>query len=171
MTTDIRVVRITEGRNRAQIEQFVALMSKMYNFHATLHPDWQPKAGWEKGSMGWIKSTCAGNDWFFGLAYPEPEQALQGAIGYVLAGFHYEAPVFVNNRYGYVADMWIEPEFRGSKAAQELLKAAEAFFREQGVRRVQLEVMVNNERGKAFWHKNGFEPFELVMRKSLENSD
>jgi ribosomal protein S18 acetylase RimI-like enzyme len=166
METDIEVVRISDGRNKAQIEQFVALMSRMYHFHATLHPDWQPRSGWEKGSMGWIKNACAGNEWFFGLAYQAP--ALQGAIGYVLAGFHYEAPVFINHRYGYIADMWVEPEFRGSGAANKLLAAAEDFLREQGVNRIQLEVMVNNERGKAFWQKNGYEPFELIMRKTIQ---
>ncbi len=162
-----RVVRITDGQNKAQVEEFVAMMGRMYDYHAGLHPDWQQKTGWQNGSAGWIKSGAGGNDWFFALAYPEPEQALQAAAGYIIAGFHYEAPLFVRNRYGYIADMWVEPKQRGGGAAQALLDAAFAFLKEQGVDRVQLEVMVNNEPGLHFWQKSGFEPFEIVMRKTL----
>lgn len=162
---NFRVVRIKDGRNKAQIEQFVTMMSRMYEYHASLHPDWQQKAGWQKNSAGWIRS--ASDEWFFAMAYPEPEQVLQAPLGYVIAGFHYEAPIFLRSRYGYIADMWVEPEHRGSGAAQALLEAALTFLKEQGVDRVQLEVMVNNEPGKHFWQKAGFEPFETVMRKDL----
>lgn len=162
-----RVVRIIDGRNKEQVEQFVGMMSKMYDYHAGLHPDWQQKQGWQKGSGNWIRNAAGGNEWFFGLVYPEPEQALQPAVGYIIAGFHYEAPLFVQNRYGYIADMWIEPEYRGQGAADVLLQTALDFLKEQGASRVQLEVMVNNEPGKRFWQKAGFEPFEMVMRKDI----
>jgi ribosomal protein S18 acetylase RimI-like enzyme len=159
-----RVVPLTEKHNAAQVEQFVAMMSRMYDYHASLHPDWQQKADWQKGSAGWIQSAAGGNEWFFALVYPEPSQV---AVGYIIAGFHYEAPLFIQNRYGYIADMWVEVEQRGNGAAQALLEAALAFFRDQGTQRVQLEVMVNNEPGKRFWQKAKFEPFEIVMRRDI----
>lgn len=167
MSANFRVVRITDGRNKEQVEQFVAMMGRMYDYHAGLHSDWQQKEGWQKNSVTWISNSSGGNDWYFALVYPEPEQVLQPPVGYIIAGFHYEAPLFVQNRYGYIADMWVEPEQRGSGAAQTLLDAALAFLKAQRVTRVQLEVMVNNEPGKRFWEKTGFEPFEIVMRKTI----
>ncbi len=165
--TKFRIIRIEDGRNQAQIDEFVAMMSRMYDYHASLHPDWETKPGWQKGSANWIKSGSAGGEWYFALIYPEPEQALQAAVGYIIAGFHYEAPLFIHHRFGYIADMWIEPGQRGQGAAQVLLEAAFDFLRSKGAKRVQLEVMVNNEPGKHFWEKAGFEPFEIVMRRNI----
>ncbi|MEI6047010.1 MAG: N-acetyltransferase [Chloroflexota bacterium] len=164
---NFQVVRLTDHHQPAQIEQFIAMMGRMYDYHANLHPDWQPKTDWQKGTTNWIQNAAGGNEWFFALLYSSLDEALQKAAGYILAGFHYEAPLFIQNRYGYIVDLWIEPEQRGNGAAQLLLEAAFVFFREQGTPRVQLEVMVNNERGKEFWQKAGFEPFEIVLRKDI----
>jgi len=162
-----RIISLTEDENKVQVAEFVAMMGRMYDYHAGLHPDWQQKPGWQKNSRSWIKKAAGNNEWFFAMAYPESAQNLPAAAGYIIAGFHYEAPLFIRSRYGYIADMWVEPDQRGTGAATALLEAALAFLKAQGVDRVQLEVMVNNEAGKRFWQKAGFEPFELIMRRDL----
>ncbi len=167
---NFKVVRITDSKNKSQVEQFVAMMSRMYDFHATLHPDWQARPGWEKGSEGWIKRAASGDEFYFAMAYRLDEngqETLEPPAGYVIGSFHYEAPLFIQNRFGYIADMWIEEAFRGQGAAQALLVQTYEWFREQGVNRVQLEVDVNNRAGQHFWEKAGFEPFEIVMRKDI----
>ena len=111
------------------------------------------------------------DDYFFAVAYPLAADGRgiagpPGRIHYRLV--HYEAPLFVQHRFGYIADLWSEEAYRTAGVGNQLLAKAYEWFKEQGVNRVQIEVDVKNPGGQKFWEKAGFEPFEIVMRKSLD---
>ncbi len=166
-----KVVRLDKSPKAAQINEFVGMMTRMYDFHATLHPDWQTRPGWQEGSTGWVKRAGGGDDFLFAMAYPLDEagqDTLESAAGYLIASFHYEAPLFLQHRFGYIADLWVEEAYRGQGAAQKLLETANEWFHEQGVSRVQLEVDVENTGGRQFWESQGYTPFEIVMRSDLQ---
>ncbi len=156
-----------------QVEQLVAMMQRMYEFHATLHADWQTKPNWQQGSAGWISRATGGGEFFFALAYAissSPNCAgsfNQQPAGYVIASFHYEAPLFIQHRYGYIADLWVEEAFRGQRVAQTLLAVAHDWCKQQGVRRVQIEVDVENIAGLKFWKAAAYQPFETVLRRDI----
>jgi ribosomal protein S18 acetylase RimI-like enzyme len=167
---NFKIVALKEGGNSAQVKQFVEMMSRMYDFHATLHDDWKTKSNWQSGSAGWIKRAAGGDEFYFAMAYPldgDGNDTLEPPAGYVIGSFHYEAPLFVQNRFGYIADLWVEPPYRGTGAAQALMNDAFDWFRQQGVSRVQIEVDVENKGGLRFWEKAGFEPFEIVLRRNI----
>jgi ribosomal protein S18 acetylase RimI-like enzyme len=167
---NFKVVPITDGRNQAQIEQYVAMMTRMYDFHATLHSDWQTSPGWQESSIGWISRTAGSEEYYFALAYPLDDKGnpdLETPAGYVMASFHYEAPFFIQSRFGYIVDLWIEEAFRKQSVAPALLAEADQWFKSQGVSRVQLYVDVRNQRGQKFWEQVGYAPFEIVMRKDV----
>ncbi|HEX2914078.1 MAG TPA: GNAT family N-acetyltransferase [Chloroflexia bacterium] len=167
---EFKIVQIVDGTNKAQVEQFVTLMQHMYDYHATLHDDWKTRPGWQSNSQGWINRAAGGDEFFFALAYPvdeNGEEMLERPAGYITGTFHYEAPLFLQHRFGYIADLWVEEAYRGGGAARLLLENAINWFKQQGVNRVQLEVDVNNALGQHFWEKAGFEPFEIVMRKDI----
>lgn len=161
-----KVVKLSGEPNPTQVQQFVAMMQRMYDFHATLHTDWKTRPNWQEGSLNWIKRAGNNDDFFFAMAYPTTGLETEPA-GYIIASFHYEAPLFIQNRFGYVSDLWVEESYRRQQAAQALLDAAYAWFRKQGVTRVQLEVDIENKAGQAFWQKAGYSNFELVMRKDI----
>jgi ribosomal protein S18 acetylase RimI-like enzyme len=162
---NFKIVRLGKDTSPTHLQQFVAMMQRMYEFHATLHSDWQPREGWQEGSAGWIKRAGDNEDWFFAIVLTADEQA--SPAGYVTASFHYEAPLFVQNRFGYIADMWVEEAFRRQGVATQTLDAVYAWFREQGVNRVQLEVDVENLGGQEFWRSVGYSDFEIVMRRDI----
>jgi ribosomal protein S18 acetylase RimI-like enzyme len=146
------------------IEQLVALMTRMYDYHASLHSDWQTHEGWQQGSTQWLKRSLASEEWLRVLLFPHDGNT---ACGYILASFHYEAPLFIQNRFGYIADLWIDEKFRGSGGSELLLNAAFDWFRHANVSRLQLEVDLRNQLGKRFWDKHGFEDSQIVMRRDL----
>lgn len=167
---EFKIVKLEKGAKPAQIKQFVAMMQRMYDYHATLHDDWKTQPDWQQGSAAWIRRAAGGEEFFFGLAYPldaTGQELLEVPAGYVIGSFHYEAPLFVQHKFGYIADLWVEETYRGTGAANLLVEAATAWFKAQGVNRVQIEVDVNNIAGLRFWNKAGFEQFELVLRKNI----
>lgn len=164
------VVQLKANVTEQQMQQFVGMMQKMYDFHATLHQDWQSRSGWQKGSSGWIKRASTNDEAFFAIAYPlnaDSKPQLDKPAGYVTGSFHQEAPLFIQNRFGYIADLWVEPDYRRHQIGQQLLDAAFDWFKTQNIDRVQLEVDVNNAGGLNFWRKMGFEDFEIVMRRNI----
>ncbi len=167
-----KVVVLGPDSPKSQLDHFVEMMQRMYEYHATLHTDWQPRPGWQEGSAEWLSGAAgSSNDYFFAVAYPlapDGRELLDHPAGYIIGSFHYEAPLFVQHRFGYIADLWSEEAYRTAGVGNQLLAKAYEWFKEQGVNRVQIEVDVKNPGGQKFWEKAGFEPFEIVMRKSLD---
>ncbi|MDB5081828.1 MAG: hypothetical protein JWP00_3752 [Chloroflexi bacterium] len=169
--TNFRVVVLGPDTPKYQLDQFVEMMQRMYEYHATLHTDWEPRPGWQEGSSDWISGAAGSDDYFFAIAYPTGSASQEIAdrpAGYIIGSFHYEAPLFVHHRFGYIADLWSEEAYRTAGVGNQLLASAYEWFKDQGVKRVQIEVDVKNPGGLKFWEKAGFEPFEIVMRKNLD---
>ena len=72
-----------------------------------------------------------------------------------------------SNQFGYVADTYVVPEFRGRGVVSRLLETAESHMREQGVLRMRIWTLANNTSAKRAYEAYGFEPYEVVMEKIL----
>lgn len=68
-----------------------------------------------------------------------------------------------------VNELYVEPEYRGSGVADELIERAFTLAREQDLPldRIVLDVDRENARARAFYRRHGFEPWgEMVARES-----
>lgn len=72
-----------------------------------------------------------------------------------------------SNRYGYVSDIFVAPDRRGSGLAQALLAAAERHFAAAGIARLRIGVLAANRMACRAYEKHGFEPYEIVYEKRL----
>jgi len=66
-------------------------------------------------------------------------------------------------------EIFVDPEYRGTDVADELLAAALATARDQDppLDRMVLDVDPNNDRAKAFYERHGFEPWGEMVARSL----
>jgi len=115
------------------------------------------------------------------FAYLEEEMAAKdgclfaleagGAVEGFLAGWIENEPgTFIRPDYrraGFVADLLVRPALRGTGAGRALLEAAEAHFRQAGVRDYTLFMLEANEAAGRFYEKAGFRPYERYLRKEL----
>jgi GNAT superfamily N-acetyltransferase len=58
--------------------------------------------------------------------------------------------------HGYVTALVVDAEVRGGGVGGELLKAAEAWFAERGVKRVNLTTALHREAAHGFYEKHGY---------------
>lgn len=72
-----------------------------------------------------------------------------------------------SSRYGYIKDIFVMPERRGSGLVQSLLAAAERHLAPTGVTRVRIGVLAANRIACRAYEKHGFEPYEIVYEKRL----
>ena len=77
------------------------------------------------------------------------------------------AETYDSNHFGYVADTYVVPEFRGRGIVGRLLTGAEAHVRALGVSRIRIGALANNASALRAYEKSGFEPYEVVMEKRL----
>jgi ribosomal protein S18 acetylase RimI-like enzyme len=76
-----------------------------------------------------------------------------------------------SNVHGYITDIYVIPERRGSGLAQALLQAAEAHLAPTGVSRVRINVLAANAMARRAYEKYGFAPYEVMYEKRLRRSE
>jgi len=72
-----------------------------------------------------------------------------------------------SNVHGYIADIYVVPERRGSGLAQALLQAAEDHLAPTGVSRLRINVLAANAMARRAYEKHGFVPYEVMYEKRL----
>jgi GNAT superfamily N-acetyltransferase len=65
-----------------------------------------------------------------------------------------------------VAEGW-----RGRGIGEALMRAAEAWAREQGIDRIILDLAVANDRARRFYERLGYRTYGLLMRRELDGAD
>ncbi|SRR5258706_6429267 len=119
----------------------------------------EPRETRQEAVNRWIASvasaTAAGRH-FFWLARVEEQ-----IIGFV--SFRLSTNPFTQETSGFIEDLYIAPPFRRRGEASELARAAFAEISRQGASKIQLDVLVKNEKGLAFWRKLGLAPHHYVL--------
>jgi ribosomal protein S18 acetylase RimI-like enzyme len=80
----------------------------------------------------------------------------------------------IGEKVGHVANLagvYVTPEYRGQKVAQQLLDAILEFVRKRGFRKLKLTVTAGNERAVAFYKRNGFEKTGVFKEESAYNGE
>lgn len=92
-------------------------------------------------------------------------------LGYLLALVLENPPMFSENKYGFIAEMAVTPEYRRQGLGRELWDRAKRWLLRKGVRSVQLNVSGSNAPGLALWNSLGFEEFLKILWLDLDESD
>jgi ribosomal protein S18 acetylase RimI-like enzyme len=98
--------------------------------------------------------------------------AAQGkqVVGYVLGFVVDLAPdMFVQASSGFIADIYVDEEFRGRGVGRSLVSELADWFRERGVRYFEWHVAAHNQEGIAFWRAIGGRDVMLRMRADLHD--
>lgn len=67
----------------------------------------------------------------------------------------------------YVGDLVVSQEYRSKGIGSQLLAAVYAYAKENGFCTVELGVLARNTAAQQFYRKEGFEDYEVVLRKRL----
>lgn len=81
-------------------------------------------------------------------------------VGAVLAGH--------DGRRGFVYHLAVEPGHRGRGLGRDLVTRALGVLKEQGLRRVLILVARDNQAGRAFWSRSGWEALESAEPMGID---
>jgi ribosomal protein S18 acetylase RimI-like enzyme len=112
----------------------------------------------EERYRGWLKSRAADPQSVFLVA--ERERRL---VAFLVGQVEAEIPIYRITRYGFVHDLWVEPEYRNEGIARQLAMLAVEKFREMGVPQVRLDTAAGNDAARKLFEACGFRTSRVEM--------
>jgi len=89
------------------------------------------------------------------------------AIAYNLIEIKQGIPIFINDKFGYIGDLYVKKQFRGRKASSKLYLAARRWFEKQGVKYISIGVNPENNKAHMIYRHWDFFDFRIEMRNEL----
>jgi ribosomal protein S18 acetylase RimI-like enzyme len=83
-------------------------------------------------------------------------------VGYILCLIQDYPPAFKIKKHGVVSDLAITSRYRRKGIGEHLFYMAKDWFREKGMKRLELNVATANEVSTSFWTKMGMKPYKSV---------
>lgn len=144
-------------------DAIMPLWKELADFHAALGPAYALDS--DAGEMFRVRleQTLADDDWRIFLAEDDGQP-----IGFLSALIRENPPAYRERSYGYVEDAVVAESSRRRGVGAALYRAATAWFRERGVKTVQLSAASANPVSLAFWRKQGFRDHMIRMRGELK---
>ena len=83
--------------------------------------------------------------------------------GFLVGTVEREIPIYRLNEYGFIHDVWVEPEYRHEGIGRQMVMLAIERFREIGVTQVRLDTAAKNDAARALFARCGFRPSTTEM--------
>ncbi len=153
-----KVRRATEKDLQPMIELWKGLM----DFHATRDPIFIRGPDAEKNWESFVRKNMASDAAAVFVA--EQDNRL---VGYCMALISSYPPVLAVSTFGELMDLMVHPDYRRQGVGQELFAAAKAWYKERGIRRIEVRAAATNEISTAFWPKMGFQPYMKTLAMEM----
>ena len=66
-------------------------------------------------------------------------------VGFIIGSVEREIPIYRLKEYGFLHDLWVEPEYRNEGVARQMVMLAVEKFKEIGVQQIRLDTAAKNE--------------------------
>ena len=136
---------------------------------AALHEQWDPaKYGYRPNPQemyrSWLAARAQDPRSVFLVA---ARDALLGEVpflvGFLVGTAERELPIFRLDYFGFVHDVWVEPEYRHEGYGRQMVMLAIERFREIGVKQVRLDTAAKNDTARELFAACGFRPSTTEM--------
>lgn len=157
------VLRPAEDRDLPELRR---MMAALQDVERAVHPDSRPPgAEVAETHVDHLRETTESNQGLY-LVAEEGERL----VGFLVAYVEVEEEAYLDlshQRAGRIADIWIDPDRRGSDLADRFLDAAEDHFRALGLSILLINYLTDNARAGAAYAKRGFRPLETMLYREI----
>ncbi|HEX4124678.1 MAG TPA: GNAT family N-acetyltransferase [Tepidisphaeraceae bacterium] len=147
------------------VESVLPMVAKICAFHEKLDP---AKYGFlphpEERYRGWLANRTGDPRSVFLVAQPDSGAPL---IGFLIATIEREIPIYRLDEFGFIHDLWVQPEFRKQGVGKALAESAVSRFGQLGVTQVRLDTAAANESARKLFAAVGFRPSVVEMLREI----
>jgi ribosomal protein S18 acetylase RimI-like enzyme len=116
----------------------------------------------------WLRERAGHRRSVFLVAESEQPKKI---VGFVIGTVEREIPIYRLKEYGFLHDLWVEPEYRNEGAARQMVMLAIEKFKEIGVEQVRLDTAAENEAARRLFAACGFRESVREMLIELKRDD
>jgi ribosomal protein S18 acetylase RimI-like enzyme len=148
MSITVRKVEVED------LDALERLWSEFIDYHKEYDDFFTRSKAGHKHVAKFIRENMDNPDWLVLVAEEDDT-----VIGYCMSAIMTYPPIFQVELYGFIQDMAVTESHRRRGAGSLLLKGTLAWFRRQGVSRVEVQVASTNPVSQAFWRAHGFRDY------------
>ena len=136
-----------------------------------LHQEWDaakygflpnPQQRYEK----WLASQANNRQSVFLIA--EDESKPKRLVGFLIATVEREIPIYSLKEFGFIHDLWVEPEYRHAGIAKLMVTLSVDRFKQMGVKQIRLDTANANEAARKLFAACGFRISTIEMLVELD---
>jgi ribosomal protein S18 acetylase RimI-like enzyme len=87
--------------------------------------------------------------------------------GFLIGTVEEEIPIYRLDKYGFIHDLWVEPNYRSAGVGRQLVKTAQQRFAHLGVKQIRLDTALANESARRLFQSCGFRISTIEMLDEL----
>ena len=88
--------------------------------------------------------------------------------GFLVATVEREIPIYRLQEYAFIHDIWVEPEYRQNRVAQQMVMLCVERFQEMEIQQIRLDTTAVNEAARRLFASCGFRISTIEMLKELQ---
>jgi ribosomal protein S18 acetylase RimI-like enzyme len=148
----------------ADVPQVIPMVARI----AELHESWDSdKYGYKPNVAqmyrGWMTTRADDPRSVFLVA--EREDRL---VAFLIGTVEKEIPIYRLEQFGFIHDLWVEPNYRNEGIARQMTMLAIEKFRAIGVKQIRLDTHAKNDAARALFASCGFRPSVTEMLLEME---
>lgn len=120
-----------------------------------------PQQRYEK----WLTSQTNNRQSVFLVAEESKSKQL---AGFLIATVEREIPIYRLKEFGFIHDLWVEPEYRHAGIARQMVKLTCDRFKQMGVKQIRLDTANANEAARRLFAACGFRISTIEMLVELD---
>ena len=149
----------------------IALMAELQEVERSLSADRMPGEEVAEGHFDYLLGVCERQAGEVLVAFRDAR-----VVGFVVVFVETEDEGDLHllpeyRKYGWVSDLVVADEHKGSGTASRLMACAERYAAAAGARRMKLAALRNNGPARRFYERAGYSEHEIVYCKTLDETD
>lgn len=149
-------IRSAEAKD---VEAVLPLVSRIVELHET----------WDAARFGALpKASAMYRNWLTGRC-DDPTSVFLVAeqdgriVAFLIATTEDNIPIYRLSQYGFIHDVWVEPDYRNEGIARSMAMLTLERFKQMGVSQVRLDTATANDIARALFAQCGFRPSTTEM--------
>lgn len=114
----------------------------------------------------WLASQANNRQSVFLVAEDESEP--NRLVGFLIATVEREIPIYSLKEFGFIHDLWVEPEYRHAGIARKMVEMSIDRFKQIGVKQIRLDTANANEAARKLFAACGFRISTIEMLVELD---
>jgi ribosomal protein S18 acetylase RimI-like enzyme len=112
----------------------------------------------------WLITQATNDRSVFLVAEDEaPAVVTGGLVAFLIATIEREIPIYRLKEFGFIQDLWVEPEYRHTGIARQMVRLTIERFKQMGVKQIRLDTAAANDAARRLFSACGFRPSTIEM--------